>query len=100
LLGAFIWLNLTTMEKNRRYSLTNLQRHTTKYKKLYLPERYNSFSDRQLVEMGGGKYDLINRKPEGKTFKMELVPKIICNEKSKSTSNEKLQATTSSPASP
>jgi hypothetical protein len=31
---------------------------------------------------------------------MELVPKIICNEKSKSTSNEKLQATTSSPASP
>jgi hypothetical protein len=83
LLGAFIWLNLTTMEKNRRYSLTNLQRHTTKYgvqlmaelenrKKLYLPERYNSFSDRQLVEMGGGKYDLINRGPEGKTFKMEL----------------------------
>ncbi|KAJ3621965.1 hypothetical protein MTP99_002507 [Tenebrio molitor] len=94
------------MEKNRRYSLTNLKRHTTKYgvrlmaEKLYLPERYNSFSDRQLVEMGGGKYDLINRKPEEKTFKMELVPKIICNEKSKSTSNEKLQATTSSPASP
>jgi hypothetical protein len=115
LLGAFIWLNLTTMEKNRRYSLTNLKRHTTKYgvrlmaeldnrKKLYLPERYNSFSDRQLVEMGGGKYDLINRGPEGKTFKIELVPKMICNEKSemlaKSTSNEKLQATTSSPASP
>jgi hypothetical protein len=31
LLGAFIWLNLTTMEKNRRYSLANLKRHTTKY---------------------------------------------------------------------
>jgi hypothetical protein len=42
----------------------------------------------------------------GETFKIELVPKMICNEKSemlaKSTSNEKLQATTtsSSPASP
>ncbi|KAH0815709.1 hypothetical protein GEV33_007082 [Tenebrio molitor] len=49
-----------------RYSLTNLKRHSTKYgerimveldnlKKLFLPERYNSFSDQQLVEMGGGK---------------------------------------------
>jgi hypothetical protein len=32
--------------------------------------------------MGGGKYDLINRGPEGKTFKIELLPKIICKEKS------------------
>jgi hypothetical protein len=111
LLGAFIWLNLTTMQKNTRYSLTNLKGHSTKYgerimveldnrKKLFLPERYNSFSDQQLVEMGGGKYDLINRGPEGRTFKIELLPKIIiCKEKSgmlpKITSNE-AQTTASS----
>jgi hypothetical protein len=98
------------MQKNMRYSLTNLKRHSTKYgerimveldnlKKLFLPERYNSFSDQQLVEMGGGKYDLINRGPEGKTFKIELLPKIICKEKSgmlpKITSNE-AQTTASS----
>jgi hypothetical protein len=49
--------------------------------------------------MGGGKYDLINRGPEGRTFKIELLPKIICKEKSgllaKITSNE-AQTTASS----
>lgn len=85
-LGAYGFLNLETMEKNRYYVVTELKKTKSKYgdrvlaeldgiAKLYLPERYTAFTERQLQDLGGGKYSLINKGLEGKMYKLELIPK-------------------------
>ena len=86
LLGAFAWLNLSTMEKDKPYLMTDMKRHTTKFgdrlmveldnsNKLYLPERYNSLTDRQVAELGSGKYLLLNRGTKGQSYMLEVILK-------------------------
>jgi hypothetical protein len=86
LLRACTWLNLSTMEKNKEYSITNIKRQTTQYGerlvveldgvcKLSLPERYNTITDNQLKEIGKNKYNLLNRGSQGRSYKLELTPK-------------------------
>lgn len=85
-LGAYQWVNMESMEKKKPYLLTDLKRATTKFgeriiaemngdTKMYLPERYNIFTDRQLGELCGGNYILINHGQEGKMYKLELTKK-------------------------
>jgi hypothetical protein len=80
------WLNLSAMEKNKEYSITNIKRQSTQYGerlvveldgvcKLSLPERYNTITDNQLKEIGKNKYNLLNRGSQGKSYNLELTPK-------------------------
>ncbi|KAJ3665384.1 hypothetical protein Zmor_000881 [Zophobas morio] len=86
LLGAFAWLNLSTMEKAKPYLMTDMKRHTTKLSdrlmveldnsnKLYLPERYNSLTDRQVADIASGKYLLLNRGTKGQSYMLEVILK-------------------------
>jgi hypothetical protein len=72
LLRVCTWLNLSTMEKNKEYSITNIKRQTTQYGerlvvelygvcKLSLTERYNTITENQLKEIRKNKYNLLNR---------------------------------------
>ncbi|XP_044271357.1 uncharacterized protein LOC123015602 [Tribolium madens] len=71
------------MEQNKLYRLTGIKRHSTKFgdrlmaeldgvSKLYLPERYNAFTDRQVQDFNGANYFLVNKGLEGKSYKLIL----------------------------
>jgi hypothetical protein len=96
LLRVCTWLNLSTMEKNKEYSITNIKRQTTQYGerlvveldgvcKLSLPERYNTITENQLKEIRKNKYNLLNRGSQGRSYKLELTPKSNQSERQETT---------------
>lgn len=83
-IGAFKFLNLSSMKKNHGYLITHLSKYNSKFgerllaeldnqSKLFLPERYNTFNDKQIAELGSGAYVLINRGKKGDIFNLELL---------------------------
>lgn len=86
LFSSVAWLNLSTMEKNFAYNITDIHKHVTKFgdrlmveldktHKLYLPERYNALNDKQIAELSTGNYVLINQGAKGKCFQLQLILK-------------------------
>lgn len=82
-IGSFKFLNLTSMKKNHGYVITHLTKYNSKFgerlladldgeAKLFLPERYNTFTDQQIAELGSGVYKLINRGKTGDIYNLEL----------------------------
>lgn len=72
------------MEQGKGYTITNLTKYQSKYgerllaeldgeSKLFLPERYNLFNDKQIAELGNGTYTLINKGKRGNIFLLELI---------------------------
>lgn len=83
-IGAFKLLNLSSMEKNYPYKITHLKKANSKFgerllaelnneARLFLPERYNTFNDKQIAEIANGAYTLINKGKQGDMFNLELI---------------------------